>query len=165
MVWPPPSSEKIQTETYALEPLEQPFTEVEFLVDSEKPSTDSRPTVGPIWPRGGAAFVERSLASNISSIVLGQKTALPDVISIFEIKTSTPSRVRIYKTQAQMNADLSRPVTMSPAADSGCVADVVTTSNALSVFPNAMTVVATQGALWMHCDTNATVTMLYVTFR
>lgn len=85
-------------------------------------------------PAGGArsapSYTSAALASG------GVETGsimVPKAYSILRLVTDYPARVMLYLSSAQRDADGSRPVTVDPSGNHGCILESVTTATLLTL--------------------------------
>lgn len=80
--------------------------------------------------RRQVAFATGSLAVDSSASVDLEIDALA---TLYRVTTNRPAWVRAYSTDAHRVADLARPITEDPVGDHGCLLDLLTTEDVLTV--------------------------------
>lgn len=104
-------------------------------------------------------------AANASRATLqllpGQANPCPKVITLLALTTAAAARVRLYRSQSQLQADATRSVTEEPA-DGACLAEAVTTAGALTASPHPVVTVDAGGALWVLAEPATGVTLTYL---
>lgn len=100
------------------------------------------PATGQVWPRilttyldADGGWTRRAAIISTGVLSVGARESglvqLAPAYRLYRLVTSVPARVRLYVSIAKRDADVARPVSVDPGADSGLVLDYVTTSGFL----------------------------------
>ena len=90
-----------------------------------------------------------------------------EVALVYQVETSAPARVRLYRSQESMNADATRPLTLEPLPGGGLLLEVVTTIDRLVIDLSPVVWTVKEGEIYYGLLTNRgeTVTDLEVSLH